>query len=370
MRISGPPTAAVANPSTDDSSFEAAMTLPLTDHFNGKTFFQPHDRKIRLLDFWRWRLTSRPKRWPARVALEPMPPRPVAHGNEVVVTWLGHATFLLESAHGTVLVDPVFSERASPFTWAGPRRVHPPPLAFDALPPIDAVLVSHDHYDHCDAATLRALAARHRGATFIAPLRHRDLLAAAGAENVVELDWWQSRRVRDVTVTLTPAKHWSNRLGTPRNHRLWGGFMIEFPILDSRISNGEPPPREIGNGASKTETGGTRSRRVWFVSDTGYDQELFRRIRDRCGAPDIALVPIGAYEPRWFMAPMHINPAEAVKLHRDVGAHQSIAMHWGTFQLTDEGRDDPVDAIVAERAAVGLREDEFRVIMPGAHVVA
>ncbi|HVS53206.1 MAG TPA: MBL fold metallo-hydrolase [Opitutaceae bacterium] len=319
------------------------MTPPVSDHFNGKTFFQPHHLAGgRHWDLLRWRLTAQPKRWPAAVSLERLPPRPAPRADEVVVTWIGHASILLETMRGNFLVDPVFSERASPFAWIGPRRVHPPGVAFDALPRIDAVLLSHDHYDHFDVAALRRLAREHRP-HFIAPLRHRDLLApfAPGADAIVELDWWQSHPLgRAGAVTLTPTKHWSNRFGTPRNHRLWGGFYFTLG-----------------------------SRRIWFVGDTGFDEALFRDVRARCGAPDLALVPIGAYEPRWFMAPMHMDPAEAVQLHRLVGARRSIGMHWGTFQLSDEGRDDPVLALAAARENAGLAAADFAALPPGGSVV-
>jgi L-ascorbate metabolism protein UlaG (beta-lactamase superfamily) len=316
------------------------MTPARSDHFNGKTFFQSHHGVLRLRDFWKWRLTHQPKPWPSRVTypLRPVPPQPQA--DEIIATWIGHATFLLQSAHGNVLIDPVFSDRASPVTWAGPRRVHPPGVAFDALPRIDAVLLSHDHYDHCDVVSLRAIARRH-DAVFISPLRHRDLLTAAGARRVVELDWWETHTLSSgISITLTPTKHWSNRFGSPRNHRLWGGFYLKIG------------PRQI-----------------WFAGDTGYDAEMFRAVRARCGSPDLALVPIGAYEPRWFMAPMHVNPAEAVQLHRDIGARLSIAMHWGTFQLTDEGREEPLTALAAALHEAGVRSEEFRVVDPGESVV-
>ena len=326
------------------------MTPPPSDHFNGKTVSPPDARRGgRRLDLLRWKLTSRPARWPAHVPLAPQPPPPAPRGPEIVATWIGHSTFLLQTAHGNFLTDPVFSDRASPFSWAGPRRVHAPGLAFEALPPIDAVLLSHDHYDHCDLPTLRRLAAAH-DPLFLTPLRHADLLAQARARRVVELDWWQSHslapaRAASATVMLTPARHWSNRLGTPRNHRLWGGFSLTLPAAPA-----------------------TAARRLWFAGDTGYDAELFREIGRRGGAPDLALLPIGAYEPRWFMAPMHLNPAEAVRAHRDTGTRRSLAMHWGTFQLTDEGRDDPVRALAAARAAAGLTDDEFKVLAPGASV--
>lgn len=346
------------------------MTPPRSDHFNGKTFFQrQHPHAVRPLDFWRWRLTAKPRRWPTRVVLDPQAPPPAPRGDEIVATWIGHATFLLQTARANFLTDPVFSDRVSPVRWAGPRRAHPPGLALDALPRIDAVLLSHDHYDHCDAASLRHLAARH-DPVFIAPLRHRDVLAAAGARRIVELDWWDTHALPAASVTLTPSKHWSNRLGTPRNHRLWGGFVLEFSFSDAPSGAhfdraGARPPKDP---RSRIETP-SAVRRVWFVGDTGYDREIFHAVGARCGAPDLALVPIGAYEPRWFMAPMHMNPAEAVQLHRDVGARVSLGMHWGTFQLTDEGREEPPQALAAARQAAGLAPEEFQVVAPGHSLV-
>jgi L-ascorbate metabolism protein UlaG (beta-lactamase superfamily) len=320
------------------------MTPPASDHFNGKTFFQPGAHLERLFrDFLRWRFTSRRAPWPRTVALSPQPPPPTPRGSELVATWLGHATYLLQTTQGNLLFDPVFSRRVSPFTWIGPRRVHPVPIPISGLPEITAVCVSHDHYDHCDVASIRQLADRFNP-VFIAPLRHHALLAAAGASRIVELDWWQTERLTTgAEVTLTPTKHWSNRLGTPRNHRLWGGFHIRI----------------------KT----TPQRTVWFVGDSGYDQSVFREIRARCGAPDLAFVPIGAYEPRWFMAPMHMNPTEAVQLHRDIGAGLSLAMHWGTFHLTDEARDAPVQELREAMASVGVGTRGFRVPGPGESVV-
>lgn len=312
------------------------MTPAASDHFNGKTFFQPHHSAFRLLDFWRWRLTARPKRWPRSVNIRATRPPAAPRQGELSATWIGHASFLLRTSTATLLVDPVFSERASPVTWAGPRRVHPPGIAFDALPQIDVVLLSHDHYDHCDAASLRALATKHQP-HFVAPLRHRELLQQLGAKSITELDWWQrASAASGCEVTLTPSKHWSNRFGTPRNHRLWGGFSIR-----------------------------AEGKHVWFVGDSGFDPEMIDAVRARCGAPDLALVPIGAYEPRWFMAPMHMNPAEAVALHQRVGARTSVGMHWGTFQLTDEGRDDPVEALAEARAEAGLEAVAFRTLQPG-----
>lgn len=319
------------------------MTPARSDHFNGKTFFQSHHTVLRMRDFWRWRLFHRPKRWPKTVALPPVAPPPTPQADQIVVTWIGHASFLVQSTRGNLLIDPVFSERASPVTWAGPRRVHPPGIAFDALPPIDTVLLSHDHYDHCDAATIRRLAEQHRP-KFVAPLRHADLLAQSGSDRgrIMELDWWEAATVApDFMVTLTPTKHWSNRFGSERNFRLWGGF---FCALGAK--------------------------RLWFAGDSGYDREIFTGIRRRLGSPDLALLPIGAYEPQWFMSPMHMNPAEAVQAHRDIGAQQSVAMHWGTFQLTDEGRDEPVAALATALQEAHIPAEQFRALNPGESVVA
>ncbi len=317
------------------------MTPPLSDHFNGKTFFQPGgDPNGRFKDFLRWQFSRRAAPWPDRVTLRAQAPPPKPRGDEIVATWVGHATFLFQTARGNFLTDPVFSDRVSPVRWAGPRRVHPPGLLFESLPRIDAVLLSHDHYDHCDLTTLRRLAATH-DPEFLAPWRHRDLLAAAGARKIVELDWWQTHALGGgIAATLAPTRHWTNRFGTPRNHRLWGGFFLDC-------------------GA----------RRVWFAGDSGYDRDLFKAIRERCGAPDLACIPIGAYEPRWFMAPMHMNPAEAVQAHLDLGSPCSLAMHWGTFQLTDEARDDPPKALAAARAAAGVEPGAFPILSPGESVV-
>ncbi len=320
------------------------MTPPLSDHFNGKTFFSRGHIDRTLLDILRWRLTSRGSRWPERVPIAPQTPLHTPREDEIVATWLGHATWLLQTTQGNILIDPVFSERASPVQWAGPRRAHEPPMALEALPPIHAVLLSHDHYDHCDAVALRRLAAVH-SPVFVAPLRHRDLLAATGAQQIVELDWWDSHALSpNLAIALTPTRHWSNRFGTPRNHRLWGGFFLT-----------------IGSAAT--------TKRVWFVGDSGYDAATFGEIAHRCGTPDLALIPIGAYEPRWFMEPYHMNPAEAVATHRQIGARRSVAMHWGTFQLTDESREAPVQSLAAARVEAGITEDEFLVLAPGASLL-
>jgi len=321
------------------------MSPPPSDHFNGKTFFYPGERAERgLLDIIKWKLTSRAARWPRQIPFvpSPLPPAPPTEG--VTATWIGHATFLLQTPTTNILIDPVFSERVSPFSWIGPRRVHAPGVALAALPRIDLVLLSHDHYDHCDFATLRYLARHHRPRV-IAPLGHRALLAATGLTDVVELDWWQTHAtgsdgIGAPLITFTPSRHWCRRRPGDTNVRLWGGFFIR--------------------------AGG---RLVYFLGDSGYDDALFREIGRRGGVPDLALIPIGAYAPRWFMRSAHMDPTEAVRVHRDIGSRLSVAMHWGTFQLTDEARDEPATQLATARAAAGIDSDRFKVLAPGESVL-
>ncbi|HWA08186.1 MAG TPA: MBL fold metallo-hydrolase [Opitutaceae bacterium] len=319
------------------------MSFPLSDHCNGKTFFNPGvsaERGLGDLLRWQFQRGSRVP-WPRWVETVPAKPPARAPGNTVTVTWINHATFLLQTPRGNFLTDPVFSERTSPVSWIGPRRVHAPGIDFDALPAIDGVLLSHDHYDHCDVPTLRRLAASHRPRV-IAPLGHRSLLESAGLSQVAELDWWQQHAwAEDFSVTLTPARHWCRRRPGQTNHRLWGGFFLHG--LETKVH---------------------------FAGDSAYDPALFRSIRERLGAPDLAMIPIGAYEPRWFMRTAHMNPAESVQVHRDLGARLSVAMHWGCWHLTDEGRDDPPRALEIARSTAGMSANEFRVLAPGESVAA
>jgi L-ascorbate metabolism protein UlaG (beta-lactamase superfamily) len=307
------------------------MTLPLSDHFNGKTFFNPGESSARgFLDVIKWRMTSKATPWPKHVEVPPrvLPSAPVGDG--IVATWVGQSTFLICSSSVTVLTDPVWSETAGPTSWLGPRRAAKPAIDFTALPKVDLVLLSHDHYDHCDLATLRRLALRDKP-VIVTPLGYGNLLSSAGFGRIVELDWWQENApIPGLSVTLVPSRHWTRRTPLDTNRRLWGGYMIRM---------------------------GGRS--VYFVGDSGYQEGLFPEIGRRCGAPDLALIPIGAYEPRWFMASAHMNPAEAVRVHIEVGARRSVAMHWGTFQLTDEGLDAPVRALGEALVGAGLGPDDF-----------
>ena len=260
------------------------------------------------------------------------------------VTWIGHASTLIQAGGSNILTDPIFSERASPLGFAGPKRYLPPGLALAELPHIDAVVVSHNHYDHLDAASVTALAAQSGGPPlFIVPLGLKAWLADAGIANAVELDWWQSARVGAVEVVLTPVQHWSGRTLTDRMATLWGGYAIFAPDFQ-----------------------------VFFAGDTAYSRDfadIHARFAARHGAGrgfDLALIPIGAYDPRWFMSAQHVDPAEAVQIHRDLAAERSIGIHWGTFQLTDESLDEPPRALARAARQAGLADDAFTVLAVGA----
>jgi L-ascorbate metabolism protein UlaG (beta-lactamase superfamily) len=247
------------------------------------------------------------------------------------ITFIGHSTFLIQTSYGNLLTDPVYSRRAGPFDLLGPRRVRPPAVRFHDLPPIATVLLSHNHYDHCDLRTLRRLADRF-DPSVITPLGNGRLLRSAGLRRVEELDWWDHASSGVVPITLTPARHFSARTPFDRNRALWAGFVLHV-------------------GAA----------RVYFAGDTAYGS-FFDDVRRQLGPIDLALLPIGAYEPRWFMQFVHMNPAEAVQAHIDVGAATSVGMHFGTFQLTTEGIDDPVARLAEACSAKAVDASHFRVL--------
>ena len=253
---------------------------------------------------------------------------PRAAVDRLTLTWVGHATFLVQVGGLNVLTDPMWSERASPLRFAGPRRWVPAAVPFEQLPPIDVVLQSHNHYDHLDDWTVRQLAARHPGARWLAPLGLGGFLRARGVRDPLELDWWEHAPAGPVTIGCVPARHFSARSPWDRNRTLWCGWSIA-----------------------------AASRRLLFAGDSGYHPE-FTAIGERFGPFHAALLPIGAYEPRWFMGPVHMNPEEAVRAFQDLVRAQAspsaimVGMHWGTFKLTDEPMDEPpARARLAWRAA-------------------
>jgi N-acyl-phosphatidylethanolamine-hydrolysing phospholipase D len=265
----------------------------------------------------------------------PAVPAPRAEPGELVVTWVGHATFLVQIGGRNILTDPMWGERASPARFAGPRRWVRPGMAFSDLPPIDAVVQSHNHYDHLDDGTVRRLARSQPQARWLAPLGLAPFLRSRGVRGVAELDWWEEHHDDGVTYTCAPAQHFSARGPWDRNRTLWCSWGIA--------------------------AGG---RRLYFGGDSGLHPE-YGSIGERCGPFDVTLLPIGAYEPRWFMRPVHMNPEEAVEAYRALarsGNHATptfVAMHWGTFKLTDEPMDEPPRRLRAAWVAAGLPPDRL-----------
>ncbi len=305
-------------------------------------------------NFWRWQY----ERFTAGVPASPPPggwagvlPRATPDGaflkgnrSERSLTWLGHATVLLQTGGVNIITDPIFSDRASPLSFAGPKRQVPLAMRIDELPVIDVVFVSHNHYDHLDADTIRAFSARFPGAVYVVPLGFKPWLAGQGvpAAQVRELDWWDRVSVRGLDFTLVPAQHWSKRTLTDSNRMLWGGIAIE----------------DAGRDAAKPW-------RFLYTGDTGYSQD-FRDIGARfAGGFDWLAVPIGAYEPRWFMQAQHVNPDEAVQIMRDVGARQALGVHWGTFVLTDEPLDQPPKDLAVALSLHGVDPARFQLFGNG-----
>jgi L-ascorbate metabolism protein UlaG (beta-lactamase superfamily) len=311
---------------------------PPSDHFDGLRFFDAESSPAKKLADTLQFFSRRGEPWPER-APSPYADRPPARvdGKTIRVSYVGHASVLIQTAGVNILCDPVWSERASPFAFVGPKRVNDPGIAFDALPPIDLVLVSHCHYDHLDVVTLSRLAAAHRPRV-ITPLGNDAIMHAYDPEiRAAAYDW--NARIdlgRGFAVNLFPIRHWSARGLLDRNKALWASFVIETP-----------------NG------------KIWFVADSGYgDGHYFRAARAR-GPFRLAILPIGAYEPRWFMRDQHMNPEEAVQALADCGAEFALAHHHGTFKLTYEAIDAPRVALAAALKAARISSERFRAPFPG-----
>ncbi len=313
---------------------------PASDHFDGARFFDVHGMAPKPpTALLRWWASSGRAKWPERAPspFRDRPPRRV-EGAAWRISYVGHASFLLQTAGLNILIDPVWSQRVSPFDFVGPKRVNDPGIGFDDLPPIDIVLVSHNHYDHLDATTLAALATPHRP-RIVVPLGNDTILRAIDGSLAAEAHDWHQRveLSRTVTVTPVPTRHWSGRGVLDRNKALWAGFVIETP-----------------------------AGRIFYVADSGYgDGFHFRDARARYGPFRLAVLPIGAYEPRWFMRDQHMNPEDAVRAFGDCGAERALGHHFGTFQLTDEAIDAPEQALTLARAQAGVAAERFRALKPG-----
>jgi len=257
--------------------------------------------------------------------------------DRTTLTWIGHATVLLQAHGRNILTDPHFSERASPVQWMGPRRAVPPGLSLVDLPRIDFVVLSHDHYDSLDENSIIALHSRPGGGdtVFVAPLGFRSWLAGRGINRIVELDWWERHEEEGLSFVAVPVRHWSKRSLFSRNKRLWAGWVLLAGDF-----------------------------RFFFSGDTGY-APFFTEIGSRYGPFNLAAIPIGAYEPRWFMQKHHVTPEEAVQIHKDLKSEKSVGIHWGTFVLTDEPLDEPPKRLEKARDENGMPEDEIMVLRHG-----
>ena len=308
-----------------------------SDHFNGRFFnLFPRTEQSSIKDIIRWKRTSQPAKWPDSVSVTQAVPDKTSQ--EPCITLSGHASVLIQIQELNILTDPIWSERAGPFSWAGPRRVCRPGIAFGNIPKIDVILLSHNHYDHLDITTLRKLVERDNPRVITPYGNDRVIHKSIPSTHTITGDWWDRIKLQeDVEVTITPAQHWSARGIFDRRMALWSGFFVRA----GRWS-------------------------IYFAGDTGYgDGRIFPLIRERLGAPDIALLPIGAYEPRWMMRDSHMDPAEALTACEALEARQALALHWGVFNLSDEGRDEPAELLRRVVAQRGVDAQRFIAPEPG-----
>jgi len=318
------------------------LTLsPLAHHF-GKTFRNPYPgfTSHGFADFLKWQWDRRRGKAPQksrRYDLSCIPNDGKSlreNGGQFTATWIGHTTALIQLEGRTLLTDPLFSERCSPVSWSGPKRIVPPSPRLEHLPPIDGVLLSHDHYDHLDRATIKRLGNRPR---YLVPLRVGKILQGFGIakDRIIELDWWQDLEWNGLQIHCTPAQHFSGRGVHNRNGTLWCSWAV------------------LG-----------KHHRFYFGGDSGYFPG-FKEIGEKLGAFDLALLPIGAYLPRWFMSSVHMEPAQSLQAFLDVRAEKMLATHWGTFDLADEPMDEPPKLLLAAAQSHHIDLERLWVTKPG-----
>ncbi len=307
---------------------------PKSDHFDGETFRNRVPTKTKgFEDFLRWRRTRVAGSWPEWIDAEPgpAPPERVADGR-LRLTFVNHSTLSAQMDGPNILTDPIWSDRTSPLSWAGPERVRPPGIRFEDLPPIDAVIISHNHYDHLDIPTLQEIERVH-GAPVYAGLGNAAFLDSEGISSPVDMDWWDTIELgKGVELTAVPCQHFSGRGISDRNKTLWMGFVIKGP-----------------SGA------------VYFAGDTGYGPH-FEEIAERFAPLRLSILPIGAYKPADFMSPIHVSPAESVQAHQVLGAPVSVGMHFGTFPLADDGFEDPIKDLKRALNEQSVPEESFWVL--------
>ena len=284
-------------------------------------------------DFLKWSLSNES---PERIAIESSEAwKGLDLQSDNYILWIGHASFLINIGGTTILTDPVFSKRASPLRILGPKRLIPPALTLNDLPKIDLVTISHNHYDHLDVHSLKQIYKNNPAVNFLVPKGDKKILTKRGIENVFEFLWWENFALKNLVLTFTPVQHWSARGLGDRNKSLWGGWFFESEEIN-----------------------------LYHAGDTGYSND-FVVTRERLGAPDYALIPIGAYAPEWFMSDNHVNPKDALQIAIDLDAKKSIGMHWGTFLLTDEEVMEPPQLLEAALTEESLPSEYFITLKPG-----
>jgi N-acyl-phosphatidylethanolamine-hydrolysing phospholipase D len=302
-------------------------TAPASSYRNNYPHADPGFR-----DLVKWQLTRKAPPKPKPFPLTPNDPAALAaNRSRPSLTWVGHSTYLVQLEGKNFLTDPIFSDRASPFPFGGPRRITPVGITMESLPHIDFILISHNHYDHLDARSLKALLQRQKNdpPVIVTPSKLGSWFRHRGFPKVREIHWWESAEVCGLKIHAVPVQHWSQRIPFIVNRTRWAGFIVEGK-----------------NG------------RLLFPGDTGYSSD-FKDIHNRLGPMTISLLPIGAYQPRWFMHSMHIGPQEAVQIHKDLGSKLSVAMHWGTFSLTDEPFDEPPQLLRETMKMENVPESDF-----------
>ena len=317
---------------------------PVSDHFDGLHFSNPWDtaEPKGFLDVLRWKMNSTRAEWPETFPIPSLdkPPQQNQKG-EYRVSYIGHASFLIQIAGLNILCDPVWSDRASPVSFAGPKRVNPPGVAFDDLPNIDLVLITHNHYDHLDIETLKKLQAKFKPRIITALGNDTIIKDDIPNADVTAHDWYEHVDIGNARIHIEPTHHWSARGMGDRREALWASFVIE-----------------------------ALGQKIYFIGDTGFgDGHAFRIVGERHKEIDLALIPIGAYEPRWFMSRYHINPEEAVRAKKLAKAKRAIGHHWGTFQLTDEAIMKPVEDLKIALESHQKKDDEFLAPRPGSYHV-
>ncbi|HMI67258.1 MAG TPA: MBL fold metallo-hydrolase [Cyclobacteriaceae bacterium] len=309
---------------------------PVSDHFDGRRFINPGSIKAKgFREVLKWMVARKQGEWKEVPAGQGEKPAS-RFDNGIRITFVNHSTFLIQVDGVNILTDPVFSERTSPVQWAGPRRMRPPGILLEDLPAIDVLILSHNHWDHLDIAAVKKIHALHHP-KIITPLGVKAFLDREGVTGAKDVDWWQDEEINTLLkIQSVPAQHFSGRGTFDRDATLWCGYMIR---------------RRGGN--------------IYFAGDTGYNDQTFKEIGERCAPIQVALLPIGAYKPRWFMSPIHCSPEEAVKIHQEVRSKNSIATHFGTFPLADDGQREPVVELNKALQESGIDPETFLVLKEG-----